>query len=135
MGTIAGWPGAGRSGQHGSRRGLASSGRAGRAAVTTDLLQRGIREVIAPELTVRCREAGVGGWRSDAIPDVPLVHLGGLGKVAVALVETGELQAGRSFRHRVRRRITQLIEVVLLLSEIADEGWAAQDSPPSATPR
>ena len=69
--------------------------RAARATLTPDLLQCGVREVIAPELPVGRREAGVGGWRPDAVPDVSLVHLGGFGELAVPLVEAGELEAGR----------------------------------------
>jgi hypothetical protein len=99
------------------------------------LLQRRIRQVVAPELAVRRREAGIGRRRADAVPDIPLVHLGGLGEMTVPLVETSQFKAGRGFRHRVRRRIVDLVEVMLLLGEIADEGRAAQDRPPSAALR
>jgi hypothetical protein len=50
--------------------------------------------------------------------------------MSVSFVEPGKLEPGSRFRLRVGRRVSELVEMVLLFGLIADEGRAAQDRPP-----
>jgi hypothetical protein len=105
--------------------GLGARGTAG-ATVAADLFERGVCEIVASKLAVGGGEAGIGGRSPDAVPDVTLVHLDGFGEVAVALVESCELEAGRGLGQRIGGRVTKNVEVMLFFGLVADEGRPAK---------